>query len=134
NREKPPVYPPTDDPDRRCEELLDLVPVEPNKPYDIRDVIATLVDDGDYLEVQESWAQNVVCALARIDGHTVGVVGNQPLVRAGVLDIHASEKAARFVRTCDAFNIPLLSLVDVPGFLPGVDQEHLGVIRHGAKL
>ncbi|WP_349262310.1 acyl-CoA carboxylase subunit beta [Actinocrinis sp.] len=135
NRETPPRYATeeqqSDDP---CTDLLDLVPTEPNKPYDIRDVISRIVDTGDFLEVHESWASNVVCALARVDGHTVGIVGNQPMVKAGVLDIHASEKAARFVRTCDAFNIPLISLVDVPGFLPGVEQEYGGIIRHGAKL
>jgi acetyl-CoA carboxylase carboxyltransferase component len=100
----------------------------------MRAVVAELADDGEFLELHEDWAPNVLCALSRIDGHVVGMVGNQPLVQAGVLDIHASEKAARFVRTCDAFNIPLVSLVDVPGFLPGVDQEHGGIIRHGAKL
>ncbi len=135
NRETPPRYAPEEqlsaDP---CSDLLDLVPSEPNRPYDIRDVISRLVDTGDFLEVHESWAGNIVCALARIDGHTVGIVGNQPMVKAGVLDIQASEKAARFVRTCDAFNIPLITLVDVPGFLPGVDQEYGGIIRHGAKL
>ncbi len=114
--------------------LADLVPVEPNQPYDMRAVIAELVDDGEFLEVHEGWAGNVVCALARISGEVVGVVGNQPLVLAGVLDISASQKAARFVRFCDAFNIPLVTLVDVPGFLPGTDQEYGGAIRHGAKL
>jgi acetyl-CoA carboxylase carboxyltransferase component len=114
--------------------LADLVPAEPNKPYDMRLVIAEVVDDGEYLELHEEWAGNVICALARIDGEVVGVVANQPLVLAGVLDIRASEKAARFVRFCDAFNVPLVSLVDVPGFLPGTDQEHAGIIRHGAKL
>jgi methylmalonyl-CoA decarboxylase subunit alpha len=134
NREAPPVYDSGDAPDRMCERLLDIVPTEPNRAYDIRDVITEIVDGGEFMEVQEEWAGNVVCALSRIDGRTVGIVANQPLVRAGVLDIHSSEKAARFVRTCDSFNIPLVTLVDVPGFLPGVDQEHDGVIRHGAKL
>jgi acetyl-CoA carboxylase carboxyltransferase component len=114
--------------------LAEIVPVEPNKPYDMRLVIAEIVDDGEYFELHEDWAENIVCALARVDGEVVGVVANQPLVLAGVLDIKASEKAARFVRFCDAFNIPLLTLVDVPGFLPGKDQEHAGIIRHGAKL
>jgi acetyl-CoA carboxylase carboxyltransferase component len=100
----------------------------------MRAVIEEIVDDGEYFEVHESWAQNVVCALARLDGHVVGLVANQPTALAGVLDIHGSEKAARFVQFCDAFNIPLVTLVDVPGFLPGVDQEHNGIIRHGAKL
>ncbi|GAA0252003.1 acyl-CoA carboxylase subunit beta [Saccharothrix mutabilis subsp. mutabilis] len=114
--------------------LADLVPVEPNRPYDIRAVIAELVDDEDFLEVHEGWAANVVCALARMGGQVVGIVGNQPLILAGVLDTAASQKAARFVRFCDAFNIPLVTLVDVPGFLPGTDQEYGGAIRHGAKL
>jgi len=114
--------------------LADIVPAEPNKPYDMRQVIEEIVDDGEYLELHEEWAGNVICALTRIDGEVVGVVANQPLVLAGVLDIRASEKASRFVRFCDAFNIPLLTLVDVPGFLPGTDQEHAGIIRHGAKL
>lgn len=134
NQEDPPYVVPTDLPSRRCDELLDIVPVEPNRAYDIRDVIATLADDGEYLEVQALWARNIVCAFTRLDGHVVGVVANQPQVLAGALDVDASEKAARFVRTCDAFNIPLVTLVDVPGFLPGVDQEHAGIIRRGAKL
>ena len=132
--EQPPAFPPDDAPDRRCPALLDVVPADPRVPYDMRDVLAEVVDDGDYLEVQGDFAPNVLCALARLDGHVVGVVGNQPIVNAGVLDISAAEKAARFVRTCDAFNIPIVTLVDVPGFLPGVEQEHGGVIRHGAKL
>lgn len=134
NAETPPYTRPLDDADRRCEELLRLVPVDDRTPYDIRTVIGHIVDDGDYLEIQEGWAQNIVCALARLDGHTVGVVGNQPAAMAGVLDIDSSEKAARFVRTCDAFNIPLVTLVDVPGFMPGTDQEHNAIIRRGAKL
>jgi acetyl-CoA carboxylase carboxyltransferase component len=132
--EQPPAFPADDAPDRRCQALLDLVPTDPRVPYDMRDVLAEVIDDGDYLEVQADFAPNVLCALARLDGHVVGVVGNQPFVNAGVLDISAAEKAARFVRTCDAFNIPIVTLVDVPGFLPGVEQEHGGVIRHGAKL
>ncbi|MDX8049575.1 acyl-CoA carboxylase subunit beta [Lentzea sp. BCCO 10_0798] len=111
-----------------------LVPVEPNKPYDMRSVIAEVVDDGEFIEVHEHWAGNVICALGRVDGRTVGLVGNQPLVLAGVLDSAAAQKAARFVRFCDAFNIPLVTLVDVPGFLPGTAQEQGGAIRHGAKL
>jgi acetyl-CoA carboxylase carboxyltransferase component len=134
NQQQPPALP-TDDPeDRRCDRLTEIVPAEPNRPYDMRAVIGEIVDDGDFLEVHEAFAANVVCALARIAGEVVGIVANQPQVLAGALDIAASEKAARFVRTCDAFNIPLVTLVDVPGFLPGVDQEHNGVIRHGAKL
>ncbi|MFJ7219504.1 acyl-CoA carboxylase subunit beta [Amycolatopsis sp. NPDC098790] len=114
--------------------LAEIVSADPGKPYDMRLVIAELVDDGDYFELHEAWAGNVVCALARIDGETVGVVGNQPSMLAGVLDRVASEKAARFVRFCDAFGIPLVTLVDVPGFLPGTEQEHSGIIRHGAQL
>lgn len=114
--------------------LAELVPAEPKKPYDMRSVLAELVDDGDFMELHKSWARNVVCALARIDGEVVGVVGNQPNVLAGVLDVAASQKAARFVRFCDAFSIPLVTLVDVPGFLPGTEQEYGGIIRHGAKL
>jgi acetyl-CoA carboxylase carboxyltransferase component len=134
NEELPPWFPPGDDPERRCPALVDLVPLEGNRPYDVRRVIAEIVDDGEHLELQESYARNIVCTLARLDGHVVGIVASQPSVLAGALDIDASEKAARFVRTCDAFNIPLVSLVDVPGFLPGTDQEHGGIIRHGAKL
>jgi acetyl-CoA carboxylase carboxyltransferase component len=134
NRELPPTEPSADPADRSLDRLLELVPQDPNRGYDVRDVIAEIVDDGDYFEVHAQWARNLVCALARIDGHVIGVVANQPVVLAGVLDIHASEKGARFVQFCDAFNIPLLTLVDVPGFLPGTDQEHQGIIRHGAKL
>ncbi|MEJ2857109.1 MULTISPECIES: acyl-CoA carboxylase subunit beta [unclassified Saccharothrix] len=133
NMEPPPACPHPAGDDLRPA-LPELVPVEPNRPYDIRGVIAEVVDDGDFLEVHEDWAGNVVCALARLGGEVVGVVGNQPLVLAGVLDTAASQKAARFVRFCDAFGIPLVTLVDVPGFLPGTDQEYGGAIRHGAKL
>jgi acetyl-CoA carboxylase carboxyltransferase component len=114
--------------------LASIVPVEPNKPYDMRLVIEELVDDGEFLELHAGWAQSVICSLARIDGAVTGIVANQPMVLAGVLDAASAQKAARFVRFCDAFNIPLVTLVDVPGFLPGVDQEHAGIIRHGAKL
>ncbi|HEX4831181.1 MAG TPA: acyl-CoA carboxylase subunit beta [Trebonia sp.] len=120
--------------DRRCPRLADIVPANPKVPYDIRDVIEELVDDGEFMEVHEHWAGSLVCALARLGGRSVGIVANQPMVRAGVLDIQASQKGARFVAMCDAFSIPLVTLVDVPGFLPGVDQEHGGIIRHGAKL
>ncbi|MEV7814827.1 acyl-CoA carboxylase subunit beta [Streptomyces flaveolus] len=134
NRETAPVVP-TDDPaDRPNDALLDLVPADPNRSYDVRAVIEEIVDDGEYVEVHALWATNIVVAFARLDGHVVGVVANQPASTAGVLDIEASEKAARFVQLCDAFNIPLVTLVDVPGFLPGVDQEHNGIIRRGAKL
>ncbi len=134
NRETPPREPTGDPAARRTDALGSIVPANPQQAYDIRKVIEEVVDDGDYFEVHPAWATNVVCALARIDGHVTGFVANQPASLAGVLDIHASEKAARFVQFCDAFNIPLVTLVDVPGFLPGVDQEHGGIIRHGAKL
>jgi acetyl-CoA carboxylase carboxyltransferase component len=134
NLEEPPHVAATDDPDRECPELRELMPASPNIPYDMKTVITAVVDDGDYVEYFPHWAQSITCGFARIDGHPVGVVGNQPLVLAGVLDVNSAEKAARFVRTCDAFNIPLITFVDVPGFLPGVDQEHGGIIRHGAKL
>ncbi|KPH97666.1 MULTISPECIES: acyl-CoA carboxylase subunit beta [Streptomyces] len=134
NRELPPRHVSGDPGDRSGDALLDLVPHDGNRSYDMRGVVEELVDDGDYVEVHAGWAPNIVCALARIDGHTVGIVANQPAAMAGVLDIKASEKAARFVQFCDSFNIPLVTLVDVPGFLPGVDQEHEGIIRRGAKL
>ncbi|MEN3359891.1 MAG: hypothetical protein V7637_3873, partial [Mycobacteriales bacterium] len=134
NQELPPVVTSTDPADRRNDALLDLVPADPQRSYDMRAVLAEVVDDGELLEFHEHWAGNIICALARLDGHVVGIIANQPLVLAGVLDISASEKAARFVQTCDAFNIPLLTFVDVPGFLPGTAQEHGGIIRHGAKL
>jgi len=120
--------------DRRCPEVYELMPASPNIPYDMTKVIEAIVDDGDFFEYFPSWARSIVCGFARLDGRAVGIVGNQPMVLAGVLDIESSEKAARFVRTCDAFNIPLVTFVDVPGFLPGVDQEYGGIIRHGAKL
>ncbi len=134
NLEDAPHYEPDDDPDRRCEGMLDLIPDARNKPYDMKKVIAEVVDDGEFFEVNAKWAMNIVCGFARVAGHVVGIVGNQPQVLAGCLDIEASEKAARFVRTCDAFNIPLVTFVDVPGFLPGTNQEYDGIIRHGAKL
>ncbi|MEV6574807.1 acyl-CoA carboxylase subunit beta [Streptomyces sp. NPDC051577] len=134
NRELPPRVLTGDPADRLGDRLLELVPADGNRSYDIRGVIEELVDDSEFMEVHAAWAQNIVCGLARIDGHTVGIVANQPASTAGVLDIKASEKGARFVQFCDAFNIPLVTLVDVPGFLPGVDQEHEGIIRRGAKL
>jgi acetyl-CoA carboxylase carboxyltransferase component len=114
--------------------LAEIVPVESNQPYDMRAVITELVDDGEFIEIHEHWAENIVCVLGRINGDVVGVVGNQPMVFAGVLDSKAAQKAARFVRFCDAFSIPLVTLVDVPGFMPGTEQEYGGIIRHGAKL
>ena len=110
------------------------MPESANVPYDMKQVIASVVDDGDYMEFHAAWGRSITCGFARVDGRAVGIVGNQPMMLAGVLDIESSEKAARFVRTCDAFNVPLLTFVDVPGFLPGVDQEYGGIIRHGAKL
>lgn len=123
-----------DDPNRLCEELRDLLPPSPSQPYDMKKVIAAVVDGGDYMEVHAAYASQITCGFGRIDGHTIGLVSNQPQVLAGVLDIDSSEKAARFVRTCDAFNVPIVTFVDVPGFMPGVDQEYGGIIRHGAKL
>jgi propionyl-CoA carboxylase beta chain len=134
NLELPPRVEPNDDPDREDPELDSVVPDDPQKPYDMRDVISRIVDDGEFFEVQEHFAQNIVIGFSRLDGHPIGVVGNQPKHLAGVLDINSSEKAARFVRFCDAFNIPLLTFTDVPGFLPGTSQEWGGIIRHGAKL
>src|SRR3954454_11959775 len=134
NLEDPPHFESTDDPERSCDGLLGLIPETSNRAYDMKKVIADIVDDGEFFEVFPLWAMNIVCGFARVDGHVIGIVGNQPQVLAGCLDIDASEKAARFVRTCDAFNVPLLTFVDVPGFLPGTDQEYGGIIRHGAKL
>jgi propionyl-CoA carboxylase beta chain len=134
NLESAPVADVTDDPRRMDPELDSAVPDNPNKPYDMRTVVARIVDNGEFLEVHEHYAPNIVCGFARLDGVSVGVVGNQPAALAGVLDIDASAKAARFVRTCDAFNIPIITFVDVPGFLPGTAQEWGGIIRHGAKL
>jgi len=134
NREMPPRWSSADPADRATDRLLTIVPAEPGRPYDMQEVIAEIVDDGEFMEVHAEWATNVICALARVNGDVTGIVANQPQSLAGTLDSSASEKAARFVQTCDAFNIPLVSLVDVPGFLPGVGQEHGGIIRHGAKL
>jgi len=134
NTHPTPYDAPADPVDRESPELDDLVPDEATKPYDIKRVIHAVVDDGEFLEIQPLFAENIVCGFARLGGWSVGVVGNQPKALAGVLDISSSEKAARFVRTCDAFNIPLVTFVDVPGFLPGTAQEWGGIIRHGAKL
>ena len=134
NLEHPPVIDCEDDPGRLCPELESVLPESPNVPYDMKDVVRAVVDHGEFFEYHAAWAQSITCGFARIDGRSVGIVGNQPMVLAGVLDIESAEKAARFVRTCDAFNIPLITFVDVPGFLPGVDQEYGGIIRHGAKL
>ena len=134
NVEDPPRVDPWDDPERADESLNSVVPDEPRKPYDMRDVFDGVLDEGSFFEVHENFAKNVLVGFARLDGHSVGVVANQPRVNAGTLDIEASEKAARFVRICDSFNVPIVTFVDVPGFLPGTDQEHEGIIRHGAKL
>jgi propionyl-CoA carboxylase beta chain len=134
NVECPPRVPPTDDIRRKEDALEDIIPDNPNKPYDIKEVIRLTVDNGDFMEVQEHFAPNIVTGFARYDGRSVGIVANQPFVLAGVLDIDASTKAARFVRFCDCFNIPLVVFEDVPGFLPGTEQEWRGIIRHGAKL
>jgi propionyl-CoA carboxylase beta chain len=134
NVDPPPYAEPSDSAGREDADLDSLIPDDPAKPYNMKDVISRVVDDGDFLEVHERWAENIVCCFARLNGHPVGVVGNQPRALAGVLDIDSSTKAARFVRTCDAFNIPLITFVDVPGFLPGTAQEWGGIIRHGAKL
>jgi propionyl-CoA carboxylase beta chain len=134
NREAPPQYDCDDDPNRLVTALDDLVPDAPNKPYDMHQVIDGVVDYGDFLEIQPLYAQNIICGFGRVNGQAVGIVANQPNVLAGVLDTRSSVKAARFVRFCDAFNIPLVTFVDVPGFLPGTDQEYGGIILHGAKL
>lgn len=134
NMEEPPYVAPEDDPQRLAEELRELVPDSPNQPYDMKKVIEAVVDDGEYFEYSPLFAQSILCCYARLNGHVVGIVANQPQVLAGVLDIDSSEKAGRFVRTCDAYNIPLVTFVDVPGFMPGTDQEYGGIIRHGAKL
>ncbi|MEM6438498.1 MAG: acyl-CoA carboxylase subunit beta [Pseudomonadota bacterium] len=134
NREKPPVRPFFDDPGRLEPSLDTLVPENPNKPYDMKELILKLADEGDFFELQEDFARNIITGFIRLEGETVGVVANQPMVLAGVLDIDSARKAARFVRFCDCFNIPILTLVDVPGFLPGTAQEYDGVIKHGAKL
>jgi propionyl-CoA carboxylase beta chain len=134
NMEDPPFLPTSDDP-LRTEAVLDtLVPDNPNKPYEMKDVIRLVVDEGEFFEIHEQYAMNVVVGFARLGGHSVGIIANQPAVLAGVLDIDASEKAARFIRFCDCFNLPLVTFEDVPGFLPGVKQEHAGIIRSGAKL
>ncbi|CDX35343.1 Propionyl-CoA carboxylase beta chain, mitochondrial [Mesorhizobium plurifarium] len=134
NRDKPPVRPFHDDPARLEMRLDTLVPDSANKPYDMKELILAIADEGDFFEIQAAYARNIITGLLRLEGQTVGVVANQPMVLAGCLDIDSSRKAARFVRFCDAFNIPLLTLVDVPGFLPGTSQEYGGVIKHGAKL
>jgi propionyl-CoA carboxylase beta chain len=134
NMEVPPYFSPLDRPDRMDEGLTTIIPDSANQPYDVVDLVGMIVDDGDFYQVHEHYAQNIVVGLARLDGYATGIIANQPAVLAGTLNIEASVKAARFIRFCDAFNIPIVTFVDVPGFLPGVDQEHNGIIRHGAKL
>ena len=134
NVEDPPRVEPWDDPERADDALTEIVPDAPRKPYDMKDVIGSVVDEGSFFEVQENFAKNIVVGFGRLDGHSVGVVANNPRVNAGTLDIESSQKGARFVRFCDAFNIPIVTFEDVPGFMPGTDQEHNGIIRHGAKL
>lgn len=134
NLEKPPVYLCTDDINRMAYELDTIVPDNPSKAYDMYDVIRAIVDDGHIMDVQSMYAPNIITCFGRVNGRTIGIIANQPKYLAGCLDINASDKAARFIRRCDAFNIPLLTLADVPGFLPGTDQEYGGIIRHGAKL
>ncbi len=134
NLEEPPVVATGDDPGRRDARLNTIIPDNPNSPYNMKDIIAMIVDNGEYYEVHAHYAANIITCFARFDGQTVGIIASQPSVMAGCLDVNTSDKAARFVRFCDAFNIPLVTLVDVPGFLPGTDQEYGGIIRHGAKL
>ena len=134
NAEEAPVLDMGDDTNRRDEVLKDIVPLNPNKPYDVRNIIKSVFDNGEFLEIHKLFAQNMIVGFARLNGRSVGIVANQPKIFAGALDIDASDKAARFIRFCDAFNIPIVTFVDVPGFLPGTSQEHGGIIRHGAKL
>ena len=134
NLEEAPVYDPQDDINRVEEQLNEIIPENPNKPYDMKEVIQTIADKGTFFEVQPLYAQNIITGFIRLNGKSIGVIANQPKILAGCLDINASDKAGRFIRTCDAFNIPLLNLVDVPGFLPGTNQEYGGIIRHGAKM
>lgn len=134
SEQKPPRVEPVDDPNRVCPILNDLVPLDGKQGYDVRDVIREVMDDGEFFEIHENFAQNIVVGYARLNGYPFGVVANQPAYMAGTLDVNASRKGGRFIRTCDAFNIPLLTFVDVPGFLPGVNQEHSGIIMHGAKI
>jgi acetyl-CoA carboxylase carboxyltransferase component len=134
NMEDPPATESQDDPNRADEHLAEIIPDDPDKPYDVKEIILRVIDNGDFLEVQPLWAPNIVIGFARLNGHPVGIVANQPKFYAGTLDIQSSTKAGRFVRFCDCFNIPVITFVDVPGFLPGIDQEHGGIIRHGSKL
>ena len=134
NQDDPPYMPPMDDASRRCPELEQIVPTDPHKPYDVRRVISSVVDDGRFFEIHSLWAENMVVGFARLNGHVVGIVANQPMVLAGCIDIKASIKATHFIRICDAYNVPIITLQDVPGFLPGKDQEYGGIIRNGARM
>lgn len=134
NMEEPPYVPPVDDPNRMDERLQTIIPDNPRRPYDMVEVISSVVDDGFFFPIQPLWARNIVVGFARLNGHVIGIVANQPAYLAGTLDIDSSVKGAKFIRFCDSFNIPLVSLVDVPGFLPGTQQEYGGIIRHGGKL
>ena len=134
NLEKSPVYDCTDDPNRVSDLLNEIIPESPNKAYDVKNIIREIVDNGDFMEYQELYAMNIVTGYARLNGQTVGIIANQPKIMAGSLDINASDKAARFIRTCDSYNIPVINIEDVPGFLPGTSQEYGGIIRHGAKM
>jgi propionyl-CoA carboxylase beta chain len=134
NREDPPYIKPVDDPDRRCPELAEIVPTDSSQPYDVRKVISSIFDEGRFFEVHELWAENMVVGFARLNGWVVGIVANQPMHLAGTIDIKASIKTAHFIRLCDAYNIPIITLQDVPGFLPGTNQEYGGIIRNGARM
>ena len=134
NMESPPVYETGDDPMRMDEGLLNVVPDDPRKAYDMRNVISRIVDEGDFLEVKKYYAENIITCFARLNGQSIGIIANQPNVFSGALDVNCSDKASRFIRFCDAFNIPLINIVDVPGYMPGVEQEYTGIIRHGAKM
>jgi acetyl-CoA carboxylase carboxyltransferase component len=134
NMEDPPAIETQDDPNRIDEHLAGIIPDDPDKPYDVKEIILRVIDNGDFFEIQPLWAPNIVIGFARLNGRPIGIVANQPKSYAGTLDIQSSTKAGRFVRFCDCFNIPVITFVDVPGFLPGIDQEHGGIIRHGSKL
>ena len=134
NHDDPPYVRPIDDPERSCHELIDIVPANPYKPYDVRKVIMSVVDEGRFFEVHALWAQNIVVGFARLNGWVIGLIANQPMVLAGTIDIHAAVKTAHFIRMCDAFNIPIITFQDVPGFLPGRNQEYGGIIRNGARM
>ncbi|MEG0051337.1 MAG: carboxyl transferase domain-containing protein, partial [Terrisporobacter sp.] len=134
NSEKAPLVESLDNPNRKNDVLNNIIPDGSNKPYDMKEIIYEIIDDSDFYEVQPFFAQNIITGFARINGESIGIIANQPKIMAGSLDINASDKSSRFIRTCDAFNIPILSLVDVPGFLPGTSQEYGGIIRHGAKM